>query len=92
MINYEEISIPDEVNEKINNLSVRLDLTKLNKNQWNRIDSLLTSLHLYIDIYKEEIIKGDQMKLEEITLEHFQDYVFDNLEKEINFQLPKDIT
>ena len=31
------------------------------------------------------------MKLDEITLEHFQDYIFENLEKKINFQLPQDI-
>jgi len=36
-------------------------------------------------------MKGENMKLDKLTLEQFQDYIFENLESEINFQLPKDI-
>lgn len=32
------------------------------------------------------------MKLNELTLKHFQDYIFENLVKEINFQLPTEIS
>ena len=55
MSDYKEIPIPDEIDEKIKSLSDRLDFAKLNKKQWDRLNSILISLHTYITIYKEEI-------------------------------------
>ena len=48
---YELITMPDEVEEKIKRLS-DLDFSKFNKMQWNRLDDILISLQFYIDLYK----------------------------------------
>jgi len=54
MNDYEEITIPKEIKERIISIAKRLNSIKINKKQWDRLECLLISIDGYTDIYTNE--------------------------------------